>query len=150
MSENLILTEIRSSTRDGALEELVDHLIENTTRQLPKQEVLNRLLERERMASTAVGFGVAIPHARLPDLDTAVVCLGRSTVGIDFVSVDGQPTHLFLTILAPEKNSSLHLKVLARASRLLTDREFRQAMMQASNRSELWQTLSAQDRRLSG
>ena len=149
MSEALVLAELRGSARDEVLGELVDHLVAHASVPLRRDITYERLIERERLASTAVGHGIAIPHAKLPDIDRAVACFGRSRVGVDFGSRDGAPTHLFLTILAPEGNAGLHLKALARASRLFMDTGFRSEMVAMEDASSLWDALAAHDARLS-
>ncbi|MEL6185891.1 MAG: PTS sugar transporter subunit IIA [Myxococcota bacterium] len=148
MSETLVLPEMSGSTRDEALRELVDHLSANSPVRIGADATYDRLLARERLASTAVGKGIAIPHAKLPQIVRAVACLGRSREGVDFGSQDGSPTHIFLTIVAPEGQAGLHLKALARASRLLMDEGFRTAMMEAEA-SHLWRTVEARDAQLS-
>lgn len=149
MSESLVLPEMRSSVRDEALRELVDHLVEHSPHPLDHGVTLERLVARERLASTAVGKSIAIPHAKLPDLPDAVACFGRSRTGVDFGAKDGGTTHLFLTILAPEGNAGLHLKALARASRLLMNETFRSEMIGGGDASGLWETVVSHDDSLS-
>lgn len=148
MSETLVLGEMTGSTRDEALRELVDHLAANAPLVIRADMTYDRLLARERLASTAVGKSIAIPHAKLPAIDRAVACIGRSREGVDFGSQDGSPTHIFLTIVAPEGQAGLHLKALARASRLLMDEAFRSAMIEAEA-LHLWRTVEARDAQLS-
>lgn len=149
MSEALVLPEIRGVARDEVLGELTEHLVKHTTQPLEQDLVYGRLLDRERLASTAVGHGIAIPHAKLPNMDGAVACFGRSREGVDFGSRDGAPTHLFLTILAPEGQAGLHLKALARASRLLMDTGFRGRMIDLPDAAAIWGALVAHDAELS-
>ena len=149
MSETLVLPEIEASARDGALAELVDHLVNNAPCTVSKDLTWQRLLAREQLASTAVGRGIAIPHAKLPRLDRAIACFGRSRAGVNFGARDGQPTFLFLTIIAPEGNAGLHLKALARAARLLMDESFRTRMSEEADASSMWRLLEEHDARLS-
>ena len=83
------------------------------------------LWERERLGSTAIGDGIAIPHGKLPGLKGVIGAFGRHPAGVDFDSLDGSPTHLFFLLVAPEDSVGQHLKALARVSRLLKDRAFR-------------------------
>ena len=83
------------------------------------------LLEREKIGSTAIGEGVAIPHGKLPEVDRVYGVFARSPEGVDFDSVDGYRTHLFFLLVAPENSPGDHLKALARISRLLQDADFR-------------------------
>ena len=83
------------------------------------------LAERERLGSTAIGDGIAIPHGKIPrGRPRFVGAFGRHVQGVDFDSLDGNPTHLFFVLVAPEDSTSLHLKALARVSRLLKDGTF--------------------------
>lgn len=149
MSEALVLPEIKAVSRDEALRELVGHLAAHAPFAIDPELTYTRLLDRERLASTAVGHGIAIPHAKLPGIDAALACLGRSRVGLEFGSKDGAPTHILLAILAPEGNAGLHLKALARASRLLMDEAFRAAVTEIDDPAELWRAIEAHDDRLS-
>src|SRR6185503_21035524 len=94
-------------------------------RQLDRQKVLDVLLERERISTTAIGEGVAIPHGKLAGVDRVLGAFARSPEGVDFASLDGGPTHLFFALIAPENAAADHLKALARISRLLKDEAFR-------------------------
>jgi nitrogen PTS system EIIA component len=147
LSEDLIIPELKATGREGVLEELVAHMagvrmdIDNTT-------AFRVLLERERIASTAVGNGFAIPHARLPKLAGIVGCFARSKDGVDFGAPDVRPVHLFLTLLAPEGGSGLHLKALARASRLFKDPDFREKLIELDDRAKMWTMICAEDKRL--
>ncbi|MBX2812000.1 MAG: PTS sugar transporter subunit IIA [Myxococcales bacterium] len=149
LSETLILPEIAASTREDALAELVDHLVQNAPVELSGALALRRLQARECLASTAVGKGVAIPHAKIPQISQALACFGRSRTGIEFGARDGQKTHLFLTIVAPEGNAALHLRALARAARLLMTDEFRAQVLERSDASSIWELLQEYDARLS-
>ena len=89
------------------------------------------LAERERLGSTAIGDGIAIPHGKLPKVTKILGTFGRHVQGVDFESLDGNPTHLFFMLVAPEDSTSLHLKALARVSRLLRDGNFREKLLSA-------------------
>ncbi len=149
MSEALVLPELRGSGRDDVLRELVEHLTRESPVPIPLELTLERLLARERLASTAVGHGIAIPHAKLPGINRAVACLARSRAGIPFGSRDGAPTHVLLGILAPESHARLHLEALARASRLMMDASFRARIIELPDASSLWAALVEHDARLS-
>lgn len=148
MSEALVHAELAGSDRDEVLAEVVDHMVAHAPVPLDRALTLDRLAERERLASTAVGHGIAIPHAKIPGIGRAVACLARSRAGVDFGSRDGEPTHIFLTILAPEGNAGLHLKALARASRLLMDEGFRSEMVELPDAAAIWAALILHDERL--
>ena len=92
------------------------------------------LIEREQLASTAIGEGVAIPHGKLGAVGEIVACLGRAPTGVEFDSMDGQPTYLFFVLVAPESSTGAHLKALARISRVFKDPEFRRRLLAAPRR----------------
>ena len=96
--------------------------------------LVQALEDRERLNSTALGDGVAIPHGKLPGSSASFAAFGRSPQGVDFHSLDGKPTHLFFLLVAPEDSAGAHLKALARISRLLKDEAFRTRLMQARRR----------------
>ena len=96
----------------------------STARSTPER-LVEVLWERERLGSTAIGDGIAIPHGKLPALKSVLGAFGRHVAGVDFESLDGSPTQLFFLLVAPEDSVGQHLKALARVSRLLKDRGFR-------------------------
>ena len=107
--------------------------------------VLQVLLEREKISTTAIGEGVAIPHGKLADVDRMYAVFARSTAGVDFDSLDGEPTHLFFALIAPENAAADHLKALARISRLLKDAAFRDRLLKGTSGKELFDVISAED-----
>lgn len=109
-------------------------------------KVLYRALEeRERLASTAIGDGIAIPHGKLDGVDRLVGALGRSVPGLAFDSIDGKPTHLVFMLVAPSNSAGIHLKALARLSRLFRDASFRQRLLDASDGATMYRTIAEED-----
>jgi len=106
------------------------------------------LWERERLGSTAIGDGIAIPHGKLPGLREVLGAFGRHLQGVDFQSLDGRPTQLFFLLVAPEDSVGAHLKALARVSRLLKDRAFRARLLAAADQAELCRIIREEDERL--
>lgn len=146
MSEELILPQLEATHRDEALRALVSCVVQARPG-IDAAGAFRVLQERERIGSTAIGNGLAIPHAKLP-LSQAITCFARAPAGIEFGALDGQPAHLFLAILAPEGKPGAHLKVLARASRLFMDLPFRERLLGAEGRAELWSLLQQRDEAL--
>jgi PTS system nitrogen regulatory IIA component len=146
MSEDLIIPELAGTTREAVLAELVDCIV-SFVPEIDAEHAIHVLVERERMGSTGVGQGLAIPHAKLPHLRRAVACFARSRRGVEFGALDGQPTHLFLALLAPEGNAGFHLKALARASRMFKDAAFRAALLEAPD-AALWAAIQDKDEAL--
>lgn len=114
--------------------------------ELDAEKIFRVLADREALASTGVGSGVAIPHGRVPGLPKMQAAIALSADGIPFDSVDGRPVHIFFALLAPEKQTGDHLKALARVSRLLRDEGVRKRMVEASSVEELLAVVGAEDR----
>jgi nitrogen PTS system EIIA component len=103
------------------------------------------LEEREKLGSTGIGEGIAIPHGKLRGLKKLVASFGRSAKGIDFDSIDGKPAHLFFLLMAPENTAGMHLKALARISRLLKDTKFRERLLGSKTTQEVYKVLQEED-----
>lgn len=115
---------------------------------LNAQEVQSILEEREKLGSTGIGCGVAIPHGKIPSAKRVLGCFGRSLEGIDFQSQDGELAHLFFVLIAPENVSGLHLKVLSRLSRMLKDKSVRESLMSAKDGAEIFEIFLREDDKL--
>ena len=143
LSRETIVPALASRDKNAALEEMAEYL--GSTHHLDKNKVLKVLLERERISTTAIGEGVAIPHGKLNGVERVVGVFARSPGGIDFASLDGAPTHLFFVLVAPENAAADHLKALARISRLLKDEAFRRRLMAGQSSQELYTTILEED-----
>jgi PTS system nitrogen regulatory IIA component len=109
-------------------------------------EFLQVLLEREKLGSTGIGEGVAIPHGKVRGFDKLIVSFGRSKKGVDFNSTDSQAVNLFFLLIAPESSTGGHLKALAQISRLLKDEKTRESLRNADTREEIYRIISENDR----
>ena len=147
LSEDLVVPEIQATKKPAVIEELVDHLA-RARPDVDRAEALSVLLEREKLGSTGVGNGFAIPHGKLSSLTRVIACLGRSPKGVDFSSLDGRPAYLFFALFAPQGSAGLHLKALARASRLFKEESFRAQLLAESQAANLWRLIREQDERL--
>jgi PTS system nitrogen regulatory IIA component len=143
LSRETIVPALASRDKNAALEEMAEYL--GATHHLDKSKVLKVLLERERISTTAIGEGVAIPHGKLNGVERVVGVFARSPDGIDFASLDGAPTHLFFVLVAPENAAADHLKALARISRLLKDEAFRRRLMAGQSSQELYTIILEED-----
>ena len=143
LSRETIVPALASRDKNAALEEMAEYL--GATHHLDKSKVLKVLLERERISTTAIGEGVAIPHGKLNGVERVVGVFARSPEGIDFASLDGAPTHLFFVLVAPENAAADHLKALARTSRLLKDEAFRRRLMAGQSSQELYTIILEED-----
>jgi PTS system nitrogen regulatory IIA component len=103
------------------------------------------LLDREKLGSTGVGEGIAIPHGKLAGLPKIVVGFGRSKTGVHFDAIDGKPVQILFLLIAPEDSPGTHLKALARISRLLKDVAFRQRLLAAQGADELMEIIRTED-----
>ena len=106
--------------------------------ELEGSEVYNNLLARERLGSTALGEGIAIPHCRLSHCESPVVTLITLATPVDFDAADGQPVDILFLLLVPEEATQEHLDILAALAGLLNNPEFREALRTASNDEELY------------
>ena len=139
-----LLPALKSTDKVAILRELAAHMAANHPQ--IERDVLTRVLsEREDLASTAIGEGVAIPHGKLSTIDELVACLGRARRGVDFDSMDGQPTYLFFVLVAPEGSTGGHLKALARISRVFKDPEFRRSLLAADDAEQMYQVIEQED-----
>ncbi len=142
--EDLVLPDLTASAKLDVLNELASHLASHYDG-VSKDELVKVLVERERLASTAIGEGVAIPHGKLDAVGKLVACVGRTRAGVDFDSMDGRPTHIFFVLVAPENSTGIHLKALARISRLFKDPEFRTRLMAAEGNKEMYRVIAEED-----
>jgi len=144
LTAQTVIPTLASRDKNAALQEMAEGLV-SYHRQLDKQKVLAVLLDREKISTTAIGEGVAIPHGKLPGVDGVMGMFARSPEGVDFASLDGGPTHLFFVLIAPENAAADHLKALARISRLLKDEAFRRRLMEGQTGQELFNIIAEED-----
>jgi PTS system nitrogen regulatory IIA component len=141
INKDLILPDLSAKHKKEVLEELCRAVAED--RKVSPVPLLQVLMDRERLGSTGIGDGVAIPHGKTEQIDKMVIACGRSREGVDFESMDGRPTHLFFLLLAPENTTGEHLKALAKLSRLLKDPSFRQEFLAAEDQSDLFELITS-------
>ncbi len=102
-------------------------------------------MSRESLGSTAIGQGIAIPHAKSDCVEKLVAAFGISRKGIDFDSLDGEPAHIFFLLVAPQDSAGPHLKALARISRLLKDKYFRDSLRNSPDDKAVVKIISQED-----
>jgi PTS system nitrogen regulatory IIA component len=141
-----VMEDLRAETKEGVLREMSEAVAAGVP-SLSAQSLTAILMGRESLGSTGIGDGVAIPHGKVPGLDRLVAVVGRSRSGVQFHSLDGKPTHLFFLVVAPEQSAGMHLKALARISRLLKAPRFRQSLLAAGNADEFRRVLQEEDDR---
>jgi len=143
LKEEVIIAELNASDKKGVVEEIAAPMAKASG--VDQQEMVRVLLERERLGSTGIGGGIAIPHGKLKSLDSLLVGFGRSLKGVDFEAIDGKPAHLFFLLIAPEDSTGTHLRMLARISRLLKDSTFKQQLMTAADQHEIYTVIANED-----
>jgi PTS system nitrogen regulatory IIA component len=146
LSPDLIVPELVGNTKSEVLRELAQPLA-TKYHEFDVAALTAVLAERERLGSTAIGDGIAIPHGKVRGVKQILGTFGRHRRGVDFESLDGRPTHLFFVLVAPEDSTSLHLKALARVSRLFKDNSFREHLMEANEANEIFRLISEEDNR---
>ncbi|ETR68506.1 MAG: PTS system, nitrogen regulatory IIA component [Candidatus Magnetoglobus multicellularis str. Araruama] len=143
LDKKAIIPDLKSTDKKGVLQELsrpISELINVT-----QEDLMDVLIERERLGSTGIGNGIGIPHGKMKNLDKLALSLGISRQGIDFESIDGRPTHLFFLLITPEKSTGIHLKLLAHISRILRNEMFKQKLMKAHTADELYRIIDDLD-----
>ncbi|MDO8535580.1 MAG: PTS sugar transporter subunit IIA [Candidatus Omnitrophota bacterium] len=121
LKENLIELELEGKDKSEIIDELVE-IITKSGKAKNKKALASAILARENLGSTAIGNGVAVPHAKIDGIKQTVLAFGRSGVGVDFNSLDGEKTHLFFMLISPKEDIGAHLKILAKISHLIKDR----------------------------
>jgi PTS system nitrogen regulatory IIA component len=143
-SPDLICTDLESESKNGVLIELGNQLA-RVCPQLSGDEIADVLIERERLATTGVGEGVAFPHGKIDRLERLWAAIGISQTGIQFDAIDNAPVHIFFALLAPLNSSGEHLKALARASRLMKNPDFRARLIAAQNPEAAFEVICTED-----
>lgn len=138
-----VIANLSGTTGSAVLAELCRPLA--AAHRVDAQRLLDTLLEREKLGSTGIGEGVAIPHGKVPGLPGLIASFGRAVQGVDFRAIDGRPTHLFFALFAPENSAGAHLKALARISRIFKNPAFREAIMRAQTAEEIYKLIEAED-----
>lgn len=140
----LIIAELDSRDKEAVLRELAEN-IAGLFPGLSRDELVGILKERERLGSTGIGEGFAIPHGKLKNIDRIIISFGRSRPGIPFDSMDGKPAHYFFVLVAPENSAGDHLKALAKISRFLKNSAFKEGLARAQDREALEKLIQEQD-----
>ncbi len=146
LTADVVVPALRGRSKGDIIDELAG-VVAAGHPEIDRTRLVQALEDRERLNSTALGEGVAIPHGKLPGLRRVVAAFGRSPGGVDFQSLDGKPTHLFFLLVAPEDSAGAHLKALARISRLLKDEAFRRRLIEAGTADELYAIIREEDDR---
>jgi PTS system nitrogen regulatory IIA component len=147
LSKEFITPDLEASEKRELLDEMADN-ISDMVGGLEREELLEVLLEREKLGSTGIGHGVAIPHAKIKGIERIVVSMGMSRQGVDFQSMDNRPVNIFFLIVAPEQSSTMNLKVLSSIASLLKDSAVRDKLLGAHTRDDIYNIIVEEDKRL--
>jgi PTS system nitrogen regulatory IIA component len=146
LSPESVLSDLKGKSKPEVLRELATCLVAQR-KGLSIDKLCAVLTERERLGSTAIGDGIAIPHGKIAGVSRIIGAFGRHRAGVDFDSLDGNPTHLFFLLVAPEESTNLHLKALARVSRLLKSESLRERLLEAPDAAEIYRLIKEEDSR---
>ncbi|MDZ7372465.1 MAG: PTS sugar transporter subunit IIA [candidate division KSB1 bacterium] len=147
LSEQVIKIPLEATRKEEVIEELIDLLV-RAGKVEDKEKILAAVLERERLMSTAVGDGVAIPHGKAEGVRELAACFGKTKEAIDFQSLDDQPVRLVFMLVGPPEITGPHLKALSRISRLLHKKDFREKLLAARTPREVLNTIANEEARL--
>lgn len=147
LKPEMVWPDLSATTKTGVIRELSKRMAPHLDN-LNEQRIAEVLSERERLGSTGIQDGIAIPHGKVPGLSKIVIACGRSSKGVDFDAHDAKPTHLFFVLLAPEFAAGQHLKALARLSRILKDASFREKLLCAADADAMYRTISDEDKKI--
>lgn len=148
ISPQRIISDVRATSKKCALEHL-SKLVANDEDALVATEVFDSLIARERLGSTGIGHGVAIPHGRLSKLDHAVSAFMRLEEGVDFDAIDNEPVAYLFALLVPKESNDEHLNLLAQLAKLFGNPAMREKLRLASSNEELYELLSQSPKKYS-
>ncbi len=143
----LVLDELKATEKTAALHEICDFLATRDPTLPPKEKLFQVLEEREQLRSTGIGDHVAIPHGRFAGLAQLTAAFARSKSGIEFIGTDDTPGLFqhFIVVFAPENSAGLHLKALARITRLFKNPELRSAIVAAPDAAGIYKLIADED-----
>ncbi len=148
IAKEYIIEDLKSKTKREVLVELAE-VFKKGNIEADYDSMVEVLLEREKLGSTGIGDGIAIPHGKLAGLENLIISFGRSREGVGFDSLDGNPVYIFFLLMAPENSAGQHLKALAKISRMLKDKDFRKGLIEAESPEEMYNLIIEKDKTLS-
>ena len=146
LSSKAISADLKSARKEDVLRELVDLLVEaGEIDKKDRNKLVEQLMAREALGSTAIGQGVGIPHTKSACVSKLIASFGLSQKGVDFDSLDGEKVYIFFLLVAPMDSAGPHLKALARISRLLKDKYFRDSLKESKDATAILKTIVQED-----
>ena len=151
LNERALSLDLQAKDKKGVIEELVDLVIQAGVLDEKKRgDVVKILLDRESLGSTGFSSGVAIPHGKTELISSLVGAFGLSRKGVDFESLDGEPTYIFFLLLAAKDSTGPHLKALAKISQLLRDKFVRDSIRGCKDKKEVLELIAREEKRRNG
>jgi len=148
LDEQAVSCDVKAQAKEDVIRELVGLLVKSSAiKERDVNKLVQILMERESLGSTGIGHGVAIPHGKSDCVTKLVSAFGISHAGVKFDSLDGEPVHIFFLLVAPEDSAGPHLKALARISRLLKDKHFRDSLRTSKDEKQLVRIIREEDAR---
>ena len=141
LSKETILLDLKSSTKERIIEEMIDFLTASGKIR-EKKDALKAVIDRERKMSTGMQNGIAIPHGKTDKVDTLIAAIAVKKDGADFGSLDGQPSRIFVMTLSPDTRTGPHIQFLAEISRQLNDSAVREKILNATKPEDVLDALS--------
>lgn len=145
LTPDLVQIPLEADTKSEVISRLIDILVRNGKLKEPAAAKA-AVLKREELMTTGVGKGVALPHGKYTETEDVLIACGISKKGIDFDAIDGQPVHIFVLLLTPEKYPNKHLKLLSKFSRILNIAACREKLLSAGNAAEIITVLDEFDK----
>jgi PTS system nitrogen regulatory IIA component len=143
LPKEAILSDLKAVDKKGVLEELVVPVAKISG--VNHEDLVKVLMEREQLGSTGIGDGIGIPHGKVKHLNSLILGFGLSRKGVDFDSMDGLPAHIFFLLITPENSTGLHLKLLARISKILKNDLFKEKLLRAANPDEIYSIIKEEE-----
>jgi PTS system nitrogen regulatory IIA component len=137
--------DLKEKEKRKLIAELVD-IVAKPSRIKDEKALYKAILEREKLGSTAIGNGVAIPHVKIKGIEKPLLILGRSAEGVDFDALDGEKTYLFFMLISPQEEIGLHLKILAKISHLVRDKFIVERLKKVKDKHEIFEIISGFER----
>jgi nitrogen PTS system EIIA component len=144
LKKEAITIDLKAATKEEVIKELVS-LVSDVYAIKGKKELIENVTKREKLGSTGMGQGIAIPHCKYDKIDNIYLAIGISKEGMDFKALDGEPVYIFFILIAPSTSAGPHLKALARISRLLRDEYFCRSLRNANTAQAVYNIVISDD-----
>jgi fructose PTS system EIIBC or EIIC component len=136
LKKEFVIADLKGNSKEDVINELID-LYKNDNRITDIEKVRDSVLEREKIMSTGVGKGFAIPHGKTNYVNEILAAFGKTKSPIDYQALDGQPVHLVFLLVGKDNMVSTHIKLLSRISRMMNKEEFRNMLLEAESSEDI-------------